>query len=170
MKYYTCNLNYRRNMELLSMLKFTSISLLLTSLSLPAVAANAVRPGQNGIKFASVLSDAGPVAKTVVIVLCLATLYAIISAIRQSLKPKPVAHGQSFIRALRYGGFLAGAACALFLAMNIVVRVVYSGTVPPFIVWAPGLAEILLVLAFGLIASTTAIFVSPVLSRPQVEA
>lgn len=119
-----------------------------------ALAANAVRPGAKGDKFGSVLADAGPVAKLLVLILAALIVASLVGAARRGAWSL----GGRIAARLVPGGLLLGLAGAAFLAMNIVVRIVYAGEIPPFVVWAPGLAEILMVVTVGLLASTIGVF------------
>lgn len=123
-------------------------------LGTPVFAANAVRPGANGNKFGSVFVDAGPIAKLLVLIMLALIVVSIIGAARRGAWPA----GARIAARMVSGGPILGLAGATFLAMNIVVRVVYSGQVPPFIVWAPGLAEMLMVITVGLLASVVGMF------------
>lgn len=126
-----------------------------------AFASNAVRPGANGVKFASAFADAGPVAKLIVLGLILAALWAVALAVLNATRRNRPPQGRDFIAGLRLGGVLVALAGVVFLAMNTVIRVVYEGGIPPFIVWAPALAEMLLILLAGLIASAVAVLLHP---------
>lgn len=123
-------------------------------LGAPAFAANAVRPGANGNKFGSVFVDAGPITKLLVLIMLALIVVSLIGAARRGAWPL----GARIAARMVAGGPILGLACATFLAMNMVVRVVYSGQIPPFVVWAPGLAEILMVIMVGLLASVVGMF------------
>lgn len=123
-------------------------------LAAPALAAKAVRPGARGDKFGSVFADAGPVAKLLVLMLAALAIAALVGAVRRGAWPL----GTRIAACLVPGGLLLGLAGATFLAVNILVRIVYSGAAPPFVVMAPGLAEMLMVLTVGLLASAIGAF------------
>jgi hypothetical protein len=125
-----------------------------------AHAENAVSPGHNGNKLGSVFLDAGPIAKMLTLALAIATLAALALAVVNALRPRAPRIGDRFASGLKPGGLALGLAGVAFLAMNIVVRMVYGGAVPPFIVMAPGFAEMLMVLAAGLLASAAGAFAS----------
>lgn len=118
----------------------------------PALCENAVRPGANGNKFGSVFMDMGPFTKALTLVLLALIAVALVGAIRR-WPP-----GARLSARLAYGGVLLGLGGAVYQATNMVVRVVYDGGAPPFVVWAPGLAEMLLMLTAGLLASAVGIF------------
>ncbi|EGF90770.1 putative membrane protein [Asticcacaulis biprosthecium C19] len=132
----------------------------LWSVSAPVWASNAVRPGADGVKFTAVFNDTGPVAKLVFVVLVVSAILALVLSF---LKRK---RGEAFVSGLRTGGILVSLAAAAFLAMNICVRMVYDGGVPPFVIWAPGLAEILMVVMAGFVASGAAAFAHATMARP----
>ncbi|NQE62607.1 hypothetical protein [Caulobacter sp. RHG1] len=120
----------------------------------PALCENAVRTGARGNKFGAVFLDTGPVTKTLVVVLLALIIAALIGAIRR----ERWAGGARLSARLASGGILLGLAGAVFQATNMVVRIVYDGGAPPFVVWAPGLAEILLILTAGFLASAVGVF------------
>jgi len=120
----------------------------------PAFAANAVRPGANGNKLGSVFVDAGPITKLLVLIMLALIVVSLIGAARRGAWPL----GARIAARMVAGGPILGLAGATWLAMNIVVRVVYSGQIPPFVVWAPGLAEMLMVITVGLLASVVGMF------------
>lgn len=120
----------------------------------PALCENAVRTGARGNKFGAVFLDTGPVAKVLILVLLALIIAAVVGAIRRDRWPG----GARLSQRLATGGILLGLTGAVFQATNMVVRVVYDGGAPPFVVWAPGLAEMLLMLTAGLLASAVGVF------------
>ncbi|WP_184717731.1 hypothetical protein [Caulobacter sp.] len=120
----------------------------------PALCENAVRTGARGNKFGAVFLDTGPVTKTLVVVLLALIVAALVGALRRGQWPA----GARLSERLAWGGILLGLAGAVFQATNMVVRIVYDGGAPPFVIWAPGLAEILLILTAGLLASAVGVF------------
>lgn len=118
----------------------------------PALCENAVRPGEHGNKFGAVFMDAGPIGKLLTVGLVVLTVVAVIGAIRR-WPP-----GARLSKRLVYGGVLVGLGAVVFEATLLMVRFVYDGGVPPFVVWAPALAEMLMILTAGFVASIAGIF------------
>lgn len=84
--------------------------------------------------------------------LIVASVAAIAITIRKVTAGPNIPGGSAFIAALRLGGPLVGLLGAVYTAFNLLVGITNIGRAGPFVIWAPALAEGMLILIVGLVA------------------
>lgn len=124
--------------------------------------ARAASPDRGGGTLGAVFFDAGVFIKLLVSGLLLAAVAAVAlgflngARIRKRSDTPPI--GMGFLAGLRAGGPLLALAGASWNILTWHLGMIGGGAVPPYLVLAPGVAEVFLILLAGLLASAAAVF------------
>jgi hypothetical protein len=108
---------------------------------------------------ARVFADAAPFPKLVLLGLIIATVAAVVVAIRKLSSGSQLAGGSAFVSGLRAGGPLAGLLGGAYTGLNMAIGLSNVAQTPPMRVLAPGFAEIILLIGVGMLSGAVAVIV-----------
>ncbi|MFJ6023410.1 MotA/TolQ/ExbB proton channel family protein [Brevundimonas sp. NPDC092305] len=128
----------------------------LTAVTVGALAVPCVALAAGRLTPTTIFFDAAPVMKLVMFLLIIATLAAIVVAVRKVLSGPSLSGGSTFLQALRLGGPLIGLLGAAFNTLMINIGIANVGDVS-YAVLAPGVAEAAFLFVLGLIAGVVAV-------------
>lgn len=100
---------------------------------------------------------AGPIPKLLMVGLVLATGAAVVVCGLKLASGSRLSGGSAYLSGLRAGGPLAGLLGAAYTALILLIGLSNAPTPPPLKEVAPGLAEIVLLIALGLLSGAVAI-------------
>ncbi len=125
-------------------------------LSIMGLAAATPAAARERLTVATVALDASIPIKFLMVGLVLATLVGVVIAVRK-LTGGPINGGSAFLSGLRYGGPLVGFLGAALNGLWSFMAIASIDRPLPFSVYAPGLAEAMLVLTLGLLSGVVAV-------------
>jgi biopolymer transport protein ExbB/TolQ len=128
----------------------------ITTIAAAAVAMPSAALASVKLTPASIFADSAVVMKAVMILLIVATLAALVVAVRKILSGPNLSGGSSYLQALRLGGPLIGLLGAAFNVLMINIGIANVGDVS-YAVLAPGVAEAAFLFVLGLIAGVVAV-------------
>lgn len=104
-----------------------------------------------------VFMDADIVVKLVIAGLIISTIAAAVIGSRKLAVADRLTGGSAFLSALRLGGPLIGLLGAAYVGLMFFIGISNAPTTPSMTVLAPGLAEMVLLVALGMFAGTIAV-------------
>lgn len=128
----------------------------LTAVTVGALAVPGAALAAGRLTPTTIFFDAAPLMKLVMFLLIIATLAAVVVAVRKVLSGPSLSGGSTFLQALRLGGPLIGLLGAAFNALMINIGIANVGDVS-YAVLAPGMAEAAFLFLLGLIAGVVAV-------------
>ncbi len=106
---------------------------------------------------AAVFQNAAPVPKLIMVGLLGATLAAVIICVLKLASGPRLSGGSAYLSGLRVGGPLAGLLGAAHAGFNMSLGLANAPATPPMNVLARGFAEVVLLIALGLLAGAVAV-------------
>jgi hypothetical protein len=128
----------------------------IVSLAGLALLAPAAAHAQGELTPLVVFGDAAPSMKVLMLALIVASVAAVVVAVRKAMSGPHLTGGSAFVSALRLGGPLIGLFGTAYNGLNMALGV--ANVNPPSLrVMAPGIAEVMTLLALGLVAGVVAV-------------
>lgn len=128
-------------------------------LLVPAAVASLATPAfaQPRLSPSVVFAESAVSMKLIMVLLVVASIAAIVVAVRKILSGPGLTGGSTFLQALRLGGPLIGLLGAAYNALLINIGIANMGGQIPYEVLAPGVAEAAFLIVLGLIAGVVAV-------------
>jgi hypothetical protein len=113
-------------------------------------------PNHPPMSLIDVLGRAPPLVMMVMLLLLGLSIAAIVVGTAKLRPAAPLAGGSAFLSNLRWGGPMTGLLGGAYGGLNMLLGIANAAGEPPMPVLAPGLAEVLVLIALGLITGIVA--------------